>query len=308
MWVLVIAAVCILGFKSFVIVQPTEVGVVTRFGKYIKTLGEGGTFVIPFIDKIQKVVTTVQKEEFGFRTTNSSVRSEYENNITHESEMLTGDLNIVDVEWVVQYRISDARKWLFNVDAEQRNKTIRDVSKAVMNSLVGDRAIFSIMGSERNNMANLAAEMMNEQFTQLGIGIIVSSVQLQNVVPPQEVQQAFEDVNIAIQDRNRLINEGQKMYNEELPKARGEGRRLIQEAEGYAANRVNTAKGDVARFDAVYKEYIKAPEVTRRRLYLETMNEVLSNADTITIIDKELKNLIPIKNFDNKSLNRVVEE
>ena len=275
----------------------------TQFGKYVRTLPSGASVVIPFVEKVHRVeVTTVQKEEFGFRTKQSSVRSQYENDLVNESEMLTGDLNIINVEWVVQYKITDAKAWLFNVAADQRTKTIRDVSKAVMNSLVGDRAIFSIMGSERNNIARLSTEMMNEQFSVLKLGITVLSVQLQNVVPPRQVQEAFEDVNIAIQDMNRLINEGQKVYNEELPKAKGEGLRLLQEAEGYAANRVNTAKGDVARFNAVYAEYVKSPQITRRRLYLETMSDVLSNADNITLIDKSLDNLLPIKELGAKVL------
>lgn len=295
---------CLFGiiiYRGLVIIDPTEQGVVTRFGKYDRTLQPGMSFVMPFIETVHKVeVTTVQKEEFGFRTKQSNVRSEYENNIVHESQMLTGDLNIINVEWVVQYKITDARAWLFNVVADQRNKTIRDVSKAVMNSLVGDRAIFSIMGSERNNIAMLATEMMNAQFKVLRLGITVLSVQLQNVVPPQQVQEAFEDVNIAIQDMNRLINEGQKVYNEEIPKARGEANRIVQEAEGYAANRVNSAKGDVARFNSVYAEYVKSPRATRERLYLETMGEILENTENITIIDKSLENLIPIKNLGNK--------
>ncbi len=294
----------LLVYKGFVVIEPTEEGIVTKFGKYVRTLPSGPNFLIPFVEKVYRVeVTTVQKEEFGFRTKQTSERSEYENNIVHESEMLTGDLNIINVEWVVQYKITDAKAWLFNVAADQRYKTIRDVSKAVMNALIGDRAIFSIMGSERNNIARLATEMMNEQFRVLNLGITVLSVQLQNVVPPPQVQEAFEDVNIAIQDMNRLINEGQKVYNEELPKAKGEGLRLLQEAEGYAANRVNTAKGDVARFNAVYAEYVKSPQITRRRLYLETMGDVLSNADNITVVDKSLDNLLPIKELHSKVLN-----
>lgn len=294
----------LLVYKGFVVIEPTEEGIVTKFGKYVRTLPSGPNFLIPFVEKVYRVeVTTVQKEEFGFRTKQTSERSEYENNIVHESEMLTGDLNIINVEWVVQYKITDAKAWLFNVAADQRNKTIRDVSKAVMNALIGDRAIFSIMGSERNNIARLATETMNEQFRVLNLGITVLSVQLQNVVPPPQVQEAFEDVNIAIQDMNRLINEGQKVYNEELPKAKGEGLRLLQEAEGYAANRVNTAKGDVARFNAVYAEYVKSPQITRRRLYLETMGDVLSNADNITVVDKSLDNLLPIKELHSKVLS-----
>lgn len=292
----VIALIGLIAFSGIKIIPATDNGVVTRFGKYSRTLTPGLRFVIPFIDKVYKVpVTTVQKEEFGFRTSSSGVRSEYQNLITHESLMLTGDLNIINVEWVVQYKIINPKAWLFNVEDSVRNKTIRDVSKSVVNALVGDRAIMDIMGAERDNIQVLAKTLMNKKYEQLGVGISVSSVQLQNVVPPSEVQAAFEDVNIAIQDMNRLINEGKESYNKEIPKAKGEADKMIQEAKGYASERINKAQGDVARFNAIYAEYVKAPDVTRRRLYLETIGDVLSNTDKLTIIDKNLKNFLPLK-------------
>ncbi len=294
--IFVIALIAVIAFSGIKIIPATDNGVVTRFGKYSRTLTPGLQFVIPFIDEVYKVpVTTVQKEEFGFRTSASGVRSEYQNLITHESLMLTGDLNIINVEWVVQYKIVDPKAWLFNVEDSVRNKTIRDVSKSVVNALVGDRAIMDIMGAERDNIQVLAKTLMNKKYEQLGLGISVSSVQLQNVVPPSEVQAAFEDVNIAIQDMNRLINEGKEAYNKEIPKAKGEADKMIQEAKGYASERINKAQGDVARFNAVYSEYVKAPDVTRRRLYLETIGDVLSNTDKLIIIDKNLKNFLPLK-------------
>ena len=154
-----------------------------------------------------------------------------------------------------------------------------------------------IMGSERDSIQFSAKEIMNEKYKQLGLGIAVSSVQLQNVVPPEDVQQAFEDVNIAIQDMNRMINEGKEAYNKEIPKAKGEADRMIQEARGYAAERVNKAEGDVARFNAVYAEYSKAPDITRRRLYLETLDKIFSNTDKVIFIDKNVKNFLPLKNL-----------
>ncbi len=297
--VLVLLIVAIIGLKGVVMIPTTDNGVVTRLGKYNKILTPGLKFVIPFIDKVYKVpVTTVQKEEFGFRTSKSSERSEFQKSITHESLMLTGDLNIVNVEWVVQYKIVDPKAWLFNVERSVRIKTIRDVSKSVVNSLVGDRAIMSITGNERNNIQELATTYMNEKYTQLGLGILVTSVQLQNVVPPAEVQDAFEDVNIAMQDMNRLINEGKEAYNKEIPRARGEADRTIQEAKGYATERINKANGDVARFNAVYAEYVKAPEITRRRLYLETLEKIFANTENVTIIDKNMKNFLPLKDLN----------
>jgi len=283
---------------SLTIVATTDNGVVTRFGKYNRTLQPGLQIVIPFLENVYHIpVTTIQKEEFGFRTESVSYNNQYRNNIVSESSMLTGDLNIINVEWTVQYRIIDPKAWLFNVEASERLHTIRDVSAAVVNSLIGDRAILEIMGSERDKIQFSAKELMNEKYKQLGLGISVSSVQLQNVIPPEEVQQAFEDVNIAIQDMNRMINEGKEAYNKEIPKAKGEADKLIQEARGYAAERVNKAEGDTARFNAVYTEYVKAPDITKRRLYLETLDAIFSRTDKVLFVDKNLKNFLPLKNI-----------
>ena len=297
--VIILIVIALIAFSGIKVIPTTDNGVVTRFGKYANTLSPGLNFVIPFVDQVYKVpVKTVQKEEFGFRTARSSERSEYQNSILSESSMLTGDLNIINVEWVIQYKIVDPKAWLFNVDEDQRNKTVRDVSKSVVNSLVGDRAIMDIISLDRDSIAVLAQEKMNEKYKQIGIGISVSSVQLQNIVPPQEVQAAFEDVNIAIQDMNRLINEGKEAYNKEIPKAKGEAQKMIEEARGYASERINKAKGDVARFNAVYSEYVKAPDITRRRLYLETLDAIFKNNENITLIDKNLKNFLPLKDMN----------
>ena len=187
----------------------------------------------------------------------------------------------------------DPAAWLFNV--KDRTKTIRDISQSVLNTLVGDRAILDVMGSERSSIETLAQEMMNDNFSQLGLGINVLTVKLQNIVPPAGVQDAFEDVNKAIQDMNRFINEGKEAYNTEIPKAQGEADRQVQVAQGYAVERVNKAQGDVARFNAVYDEYRKAPPVTRERLYIETMEEIFNAKENSTLIDGELDNVLPVK-------------
>ncbi|MCQ2573636.1 MAG: FtsH protease activity modulator HflK [Treponema sp.] len=282
-------------FSCFYAVDETEQAVVTRLGKYLKTTGPGLQFKMPFgIDKNYNVpVKVVQTEQFGFTTVKAGRNSEYRNNVTDESSMLTGDLNIVDVEWIIQYRIVDPKQWLFGV--YEKNTTIRDISRSVINELVGDRAILSVMGPDREEIQTLAMNMMNENFNNLGLGIKVNTVQLQNIVPPEGVQAAFEDVNKAIQDMNRFINEGKESYNAQVPKAQGEADRLIQQAEGYASERVNMAKGDVARFNAVYEEYKRSPKVTRERIYLETMEEILSGDNKSDIIDSELKNVLPVK-------------
>ena len=296
-WLIVLALAVAAGFSSVYVVDETENAVITRFGKYKQTVGSGLHVKLPFgIDKNYNVdIKTLRAEQFGFKTVKSGRNNEYKNNISEESEMLTGDLNIVDVEWVIQYKITDPKPWLFNV--YEKEQTIRDISRSVINTLVGDRAIFDVISSDRSTIQNLAQEQMNENFKALGLGINVTTVQFQNVVPPVEVQAAFEDVNKASQDMKRLINEGKEEYNKEIPKAQGEADRQIQVAEGYAAERVNMAKGDVARFNAVYEEYKRSPKATKERIYLETMAEIFGSETKPELIDSELENLVPVKNL-----------
>ena len=295
--VVILAAI----LTSVFIVDQTEDSVITRFGKYQGTVGPGLHFKLPFgIDMNYNVPTKiVQTEQFGFRTAGNRTENAYNNtNMARESTMLTGDLNIVDVEWIIQYRINDPRAWLFNVQSNVRVSTIRDVSQAVINELVGDRGILDVMGPERTAIETNAVSMINEQLGAFGLGVSVINVQLQNIVPPPGVQAAFEDVNKAIQDMNRLINEGKEAYNSEIPKASGEAEQLIQVARGYATERVNKALGDTARFNAVYEEYRRAPEVTRNRLYLETWEELFKNEEGAALVDGGLDNFLPFRNLN----------
>jgi membrane protease subunit HflK len=297
--VMIIAGIVLLILltTSVFIVDQTEEAVITRFGRYIGTRGPGLHFKLPFgIDRNYTVNTrTVQTQEFGFRTMRSGSNPTYSSQ-TAESTMLTGDLNIVDVEWIIQYRVVDPRAWTFNVN--ERTPTIRDVSRSAINMLVGDRAIMDIMGVERSAIEAEGMAFMNETFRGYGLGIDVIAVKLQNVIPPAGgVQEAFEDVNKAMQDLERLINEGMQAYNEEIPKARGEAERLIQVAQGYATERVNRANGDVARFNSVYEEYRRAPDVTRQRLYYEMVEEVFRNEKEMVIIDRNLRNFLPMLNL-----------
>jgi membrane protease subunit HflK len=282
---------------SVYIVDQTEEAVVTRFGRYHATTGPGLQFKLPFgIDKHYVVnVKAVQTEQFGFRTVTSGVSSTYANQ-TNESTMLTGDLNIIEVEWIIQYRVLDPVAWTFNV--LERTATIRDVSRSAINMLVGDRAIMDIMGPERSTIEAEGTALMNETFRSYGLGIDVIAVKLQNIDPPRGVQEAFDDVNKAEQDMNRLINEGQQAYNAEIPKARGEADQLVQIAQGYATERVNRANGDVARFNSVLEEYRKAPDVTRQRLYYEMIEEVFKDDTETLIIDRIFDNFLPLKNLD----------
>ena len=297
--VLILLVLALAGTTMFK-VDDTEQAVITRFGKYYKTVGAGLHLKAPFgIDKSYNVpIKVVQTEQFGFQTIKAGQVNQYKNGITKESTMLTGDLNIVDVEWSIQYRIVDPVAWLFNV--QERKQTIRDISQSVINTLVGDRA-FDTMESERSAIQTSALELMNENFKQLGLGINVILVQLQNIVPPEGVQQAFDDVNKAIQDKNRFINEGKEVYNAEIPRAQGEANQQVLVAEGYAAERINRAQGDVARFNAVYEEYRKSPKVTRERLYLEAMESVFNEQQNSTLIDSKLDNMLPIKNLTDKA-------
>jgi membrane protease subunit HflK len=291
-------AVLIIFSTSFIVVDQTEKAVITTFGKYTKTAEPGLTFKIPFgIQQAYHVKTeVVQAEQFGFRTDKAGVVTQYSSKeYPEESTMLTGDLNIIDVEWIIQYKIVDPKAWLFNVS--DKPKTIRDISQSVVNLLVGDRTILGVIGPERTAIQEEAVQMMNDKFNEFGLGIRVTQVQLQNIVPPKGVQDAFEDVNKAIQDMNRLVNEGKESYNSEIPKAQGQADQVRQVAEGYASERVNRAKGDVARFNSVYAEYAKAPEVTKQRLYYEMMEDVFKDATGVELIDKHLSNFIPLKNI-----------
>lgn len=282
--------------SSFFVVDQTEQAVVNRFGEYNRTVGPGLQTKIPFgIEKSYTVQTqVVQTMTFGYRSTINSSPLIASTDYPSESIMLTGDLNIIDVEWIVQYKINNPKNWLFNVN--ERETTIRDISQSIMNQLVGDLPILAVMTSERTNIEVEAQQLMQAKFDQYELGIQVATVKLQNIVPPEgEVQNAFEDVNKAIQDMNRYINEGKEEYNSIIPKAQGEANQQIQISEGYAKERVNNAKGDVARFNSMRETYENSKEVTATRLYIETMEEVLmQNTDKLTLVDKKLDNFLPI--------------
>ena len=300
--ILVIIALVIVGMflmTSFYIVDETEQAVVLRFGRLQKITEPGLNWKIPLgIDRVYKVPTkVVQTMQFGFRTAQPGINTVFSrDDYRDESLMLTGDLNIVTVTWIIQYRITDPASWLFKV--EEKDRTISDISQSVMNELVGDRAILDVIGDERTSIEIKSQEMMNSILDDYDLGINIVTVKLQNTLPPEgPVQNAFEDVNKAIQDMERLISEGKQAYNAEIPKASGQADQIIQQAKGYASGRVNRADGDVARFNAVLEEYRKNPTVTRNRIYYEMMEEVLTNGTNIDLIDKNLDNFLPLKNL-----------
>lgn len=297
-----LAAIVILAAAatSFFSVDQTEDAVVTRFGRYVRTVGPGLQLKLPLgIEKNYNVETNVVKTmTFGYRATDPTGTSlTRARAFEDESMMLTGDLNIVDVEWIVQYRISDPAAYLFSV--QEKEKTIRDISQSVMNQLVGDLPILSVMTSLRTQIEYEAQIAMQELFDNYGFGIEVVTVKLQNIVPPEgSVQDAFEDVNKAIQDMNSYINEGKQYYNQEIPAAEGQAEKIIAEANGYASERINMAKGDTARFDAMREAYESDEETTARRLYIETMEDIItSESGNTVLIDKNLETFIPFRDL-----------
>lgn len=281
--------------QAFYQVDPEEEAVVLRFGRWTGVLHEPGlNFKIPFVDRVYKVPTQRQlKEEFGFRTRVPGVRTEYaREDFSHESLMLTGDLNVADVEWVVQYKIRDPYLFLFRV--QDPVGTFRDMSEAVMRQVVGDRSVDEVLTTGRAEVASYAKELLQELCDRYEIGISVEQLVLQDVNPPDPVKPSFNEVNEAIQERERLVNQAWAEYNKAVPRARGEAEEQIRRAEGYALERVNNAQGDAARFEAVYKEYRRAPAVTRTRLYLETLEEILPRMEGTVIVDDKLQNLVPL--------------
>ncbi|MCF7832444.1 MAG: FtsH protease activity modulator HflK [Candidatus Marinimicrobia bacterium] len=295
----IILLVVIIILSGFYVVQAENVGVVLRFGKYTKTTDPGLHIKIPVIDKVYQVAVERQlKEEFGFRTLKAGVTSQYSRgNFDNESVMLTGDLNVVVVEWIIQYRVEDPYKYLFKV--RNATQTLRDMSEASMREVVGDRTLNEVLTVGRQEISVTVESKLQELCEQYETGIRIKQVVLQNVDPPDAVKASFNEVNQAQQDKEKLINQARSEYNKIIPKAKGEALQTIQKAEGYASERVNGAKGDVARFVAVLKEYEKAPEITRQRIYLETMSKVLPVMEKKFIIDETGSGVLPLLNLDN---------
>jgi membrane protease subunit HflK len=290
--ILVLLAAAVV-FSSFYTVTPEEVGVVLRFGKFIKTTEPGLHFKIPFgIDTVRKVATQRQlKQEFGFRTLEAGVRSRFEQR-QDESLMLTGDLNSALVEWVVQYRVVDPERYLFRV--RRVDDTLHDISEAVMRQVVGDRTVNEVLTVGRQEIADLVEQEIQRLCEEYETGITIEQVVLQDVNPPDPVKDSFNEVNRAQQERETLINQAQAEYNQIIPRARGEALKTIEAAEGYALDRVNRAEGDATRFEELYAAYRVAPEVTRRRIYLETLNDILPRMGKKIVVDDELEGLLPL--------------
>ncbi|MFZ5798165.1 MAG: FtsH protease activity modulator HflK [Desulfobulbaceae bacterium] len=272
-------------YSSFFTIAPGEVGVILRFGKYERTTTSGLHFKLPYLESLVKVnVEAVRKEEFGFRTRSPGRQSDFDRQgFESESLMLTGDKNVINVAWIVQYIVSDPFNFLFKV--QNVPQAVRDASEMVTRRIVGNMD-FDYVLSNREILAGNAKRELQTVLDGLEAGVKVVTLQLQDINPPDQVKPAFNEVNEADQDMKRLVNEAEETYNRVIPKAKGSAKQIIEEAHGYAVARVNQAKGETARFNSIVAEYLNAEEVTRRRMYLEAMQEILPNVAQVYVMDQ----------------------
>ena len=301
--VFVLAALVLVGlglWTAYYTVPSDSVAVVQRFGKYLKDVPPGLHFKLPLgIDAATIVPVKRQlKQEFGFTTPGASDSFQSPRDGRRETEMVTGDLNAALVEWVVQYRIADPAKFLFEV--REPRGTLRHVSESVMREVVGDRTVDEVITIGRQEIETEALVKMQELSSKYAMGISIDQVQLKNINPPRPVQESFNEVNQAQQEKEKLINEARRDYNKVIPLAEGEKDQRIREADGYRLKRINEAEGDVARFSALLAEYSKAPEVTRRRIYIETLQDVMPSIRSTIIVDEQSHSILPLLNLDSQ--------
>jgi len=307
--VIVLAVLALAGlgaWTAYYTVPSDSVAVVQRFGKYLKDVPPGLHFKLPLgIDAATIVPVKRQlKQEFGFTTPGASdpYQSPRRRDEKQETQMVTGDLNAALVEWVVQYRISDPVKFLFEV--REPSETLRYVSESVMREVVGDRTVDEVITIGRQEIETEALTKMQALSTKYAMGISIDQVQLKNINPPEPVQESFNEVNQAQQEKEKLINEARRDYNRVIPLAEGEKDQRIREADGYRLRRINEAEGDVARFSALLAEYSKAPEVTRRRIYIETLQDVMPSIRSMIIVDEQMRSILPLLNLDSQKGDR----
>ncbi len=307
--VIILAVLALAGlgaWTAYYTVPSDSVAVVQRFGKYLKEVPPGLHFKVPLgIDAATIVPVKRQlKQEFGFTTPGASepYQSPRRRDEKQETQMVTGDLNAALVEWVVQYRISDPVKFLFEV--REPSETLRYVSESVMREVVGDRTVDEVITIGRQEIETEALTKMQALSTKYAMGISIDQVQLKNINPPEPVQESFNEVNQAQQEKEKLINEARRDYNKVIPLAEGEKDQRIREADGYRLKRINEAEGDVARFSALLAEYSKAPEVTRRRIYIETLQDVMPSIRSMIIVDEQTRSILPLLNLDSQKGDR----
>ena len=297
---IVALALLLSAFSTLYQVQPEEVGVVMRFGKYVRTTDPGLRTKLPFIEQVLKVPVQRQlKQEFGFQTVETGSRSQFapqERRFAEEALMLTGDLNVAVVEWIVQYRVSDPFLFLFKV--RNVEETFRDMTEAVMREVVGDRTVTEVVTIGRQEVEAQVQVQLQALTNQYEMGISIDQVVLQDVNPPDPVKPSWDEVSQAQQQRDQMVNEALAEYNRVIPRARGEAQQAILQAEGYALERVNRSQGDALRFTAVYDAYRLAPNVTRQRMYLETMQRILPRVGRKLYVDKDTGGIVPLLSLD----------
>jgi membrane protease subunit HflK len=301
--IIIVVLALLLASSAFYTVGVDEVGVVQRFGRYTRTSQPGLNFKLPIgIEKVTKVkVKRVYKEEFGFTGERGNIRRNRfvgEREDLNVSLMLTGDLNVALVPWIVQYRIKDPRDYLFKIRNPQ--KLLTDMSEAAMRLVVGDRSINEVI-SKREEIAIEAREVLQKELDMAETGIHVVTIEMKKTNVPGPVQASFNEVNQAVQEKEKMIYQAKEDYNKAIPAARGEAERTIRAAEGYALDRLNRARGDASRFELIYKEYAKAKDITKRRLYLESMRDLFPRFSQKYILDEDQKNLLPLLNLGIKN-------
>jgi membrane protease subunit HflK len=296
-WAFPILLLLIVAFTSVYTVQAESQGVVLRFGRYTKTVDPGLRFKLPMgIDRVEIVPVRRQlKQEFGFGTPGATNPNQFSDEQEEERNIVTGDLNAATVEWVVQYRIEEPKLYLFKV--RNPDYTLRALSESVMRTVIGDRTVDEVITIGRQEIEVNALANLQTLVNKYELGLSIDQVQLKNVNPPAPVQPSFNEVNQAQQQREEMINIANGEYNKVVPRASGEAEQKIQAAEGYALKRINEAEGDVSRFKAVQTEYLKAPEVTKQRIYVETMLEVVPNLGKKIIIDRDASQILPLLNL-----------
>ena len=289
---------------TFYSIGPEQVGVVKRWGRYVRTTEPGLHAKLPFAETVTKVrVKYIFKQEFGFRTLQAGIETIYApGRFDSESLMLTGDLNVAVVEWVVQYKVKDPINYLFEV--RNVEETIRNISESAMRQIVGDRSVDEVLTVGRIEVALDMQIKLQQILDNYDTGIQITTVKLKDVNPPDPVKNSFNEVNVAKQDRETTINQAWEAYNKVIPKAKGEASQTISEAEGYAVNRTNRAAGDANKFVAVWQEYDRAKDVTKRRLYLETLERIMPKIGTKYIIDSEQKGILPLLSLDEKEAGK----
>ncbi|MBU0946377.1 MAG: FtsH protease activity modulator HflK [Proteobacteria bacterium] len=291
-------------YSSFYKISPSEVGVILRLGKYNRTSASGLHFKIPYIDTLYKVnVEEIRKEEFGFRSRYPGQNTTFDRSgYDMESLMLTADKNVINVAWIVQYRVKDPQAFLFKI--KDVRQAVRDISESITRRIVGNMD-FDYVLSNRDLLAASVKQELQDELNNLDAGVSIGTVQFQDINPPDQVKPAFNEVNEADQDMKRLVNEAEETYNRVIPKARGSAKQMLEEAHGYAVGRVNDAKGETARFRAIFKEYKNFPEVTKKRMYLETMQEIMPAVESIYIMDENQQTPLPLLNLSKGSSSPV---